>query len=156
MGLVQAGGGPAVDDLGAVAHRGVELAQRVIVLGGQAALLLQLAARRGKGILAGLQLAGGQLPQLLLHGVAELAHHADGAVRKQRQNTGPAVVMHHLAQGRVPVLQLGVVHRQRNDPAFVDLAGIQLLFQMGHTITSFLRSVPEITGKTGRFLRAPL
>ena len=51
------------------------------------------------------QLAGGQLPQLLLHGVAELAHHADGAVLKIGQDARTAVVMHHFAFGGLAVFQ---------------------------------------------------
>ena len=47
-----------VDDLGVVAHGGVELAQRGVVVGGQAALLFQLPLRSFKGVLPLFQLTG--------------------------------------------------------------------------------------------------
>ena len=127
LGLVQAGGDPCIDDLGIVAHGGVELAQRDVMVGGQTALLAQLPLGGFKGVLALFQLAGGQLPQLLLHGVAELAHHADGAVLKIGQDARTAVVMHHLTGGGLAVFQQSSVLGQGDDPALKeDLAGKRL------------------------------
>ena len=82
------------------------------MVGGQAALLFQLPLRSFKGVLPLFQLAGGQLPQLLLHGIAELAHHADGAVLKIGQDARTAVVMHHFAFGGLAVFQQSSVFCQ--------------------------------------------
>ena len=142
VGLVQAGGHPGVDDLGVVAHGGEKLAQRGVLVGGQAALLLQLALGGLKGVLTLFQLAGGQLPQLLLHGVAELPHHADGAIRKIRHDARAAVVMHHLACGSLAVFQQGGVLGQGDDPALKEhLAGERFFVMCGllHFITLFAR-----------------
>ena len=113
---MQTGGYPSIDDLGIVAHGGVEFTQRDIVVGGQAALLFQFPLGGCKGVLALFQLTGGQLPQLLLHGVAELAHHADGAVLKVGQDARTAVVMHHLAGSGLAVFQQRGVLGQGDDP----------------------------------------
>ena len=138
VGLVQAGGHPGVDDLGVVAHGGVELAQRGVVVGGQAALLFQLPLRSFKGVLPLFQLTGGQLPQLLLHGIAELPHHADGAVGKIRQDARAAVVMHHFAGGGPAVFQQCSVLGQGDDPPFKQRLAGQCLFKMDR-IAHFLQ-----------------
>src|SRR5699024_11941628 len=108
-GGVQPPGGPDVDDFGVVADGGVHLPQGDVFVGIDAALLGQLPLGGLEGVLAGLQLAGGQLPQLLLHGVAELPHHADGPVLVVRQDAGAAVVVDHVPQGGGAVLQQGGV-----------------------------------------------
>ena len=129
-GLVQTGGHPGVDDLGIIAHSGVELAQGGVLVGGQAALLLQLPLGGFKGVLPFFQLAGGQLPQLLLHSVAELAHHADGAVLKVGHDAGPAVVVDHLAGGGLSIFQKGGILGQGDHPALEQHLTCERLFKM--------------------------
>ena len=130
LGGVQAGGHPHIDDLGVIAHRGVELAQRGVVVGGQAALFAQLPLGGFEGVFALFQLAGGQLPQLLLHGVAELAHHAEGAVLKIRYDAGPAVVVDHLPDRSLAVFQQSHVFGQRDHPALKENLAREGLFKM--------------------------
>ena len=129
-GLVQTGGHPGVDDLGIIAHGGVELAQGGVLVGGQATLFLQFPLGGFKGVLPFFQLAGGQLPQLLLHGVAELAHHAEGAVLKIRYDTGPAVVVDHLASGGLSIFQKGGILGQGDHPALEQHLTCERLFKM--------------------------
>ena len=76
------------------------------------------------------QLAGGQLPQLLLHGVAELAHHAEGAVLKIRYDAGPAVVVDHLAGGGLSIFQKGGIFGQGDHPALEQHLTCERLFKM--------------------------
>ena len=142
LGLVQAGGDPCIDHFGVIAHGGEKLAQRDIIVRGQAALLAQLPLGGFKGVLTLFQLAGRQLPQLLLHGVAELAHHADGAVLKIGQDARTAVVMHHFAFGGLAVFQQSSVFCQGDHPALEEhLAGECFFVMHGllHFITLFAR-----------------
>ena len=104
--------------------------QRGVVVGGQAALFAQLPLGGFKGVFALFQLAGGQLPQLLLHGVAELAHHAEGAVLKIRYDAGPAVVVDHLPDRSLTVFQQSHVFGQRDHPAFKENFARERLFKM--------------------------
>ena len=76
------------------------------------------------------QLAGGQLPQLLLHGVAELAHHADGAVLKVGHDAGSAVVVDHLAGGGLSIFQKGGILGQGDHPALEQHLTCERLFKM--------------------------
>ena len=69
---VQAGGGPQIDFLAVVADGGIDDAEVDKIVGGQAALLAQLALGGLKRVLVRLELAGGQLPDLLAEGLAEL------------------------------------------------------------------------------------
>ena len=108
------------------------------MVGGQAALLFQLPLRSFKGVFPLFQLAGGQLPQLLLHGIAELPHHADGAVGKIRQDARAAVVMHHFAGGGPAVFQQCSVLGQGDDPPFKQRLAGQCLFKMDR-IAHFLQ-----------------
>ena len=129
-GGVQPAGGPDVDDLGVVADGGVDFAQGDVLVGADAALFGQLPFGGFKGVLAGFQLAGGQLPQLLLHGVAELPHHADGPVLVVRQDAGAAVVVDHVPQGGGAVLQQGGVPGDGDDPALVYGLALERFFKM--------------------------
>ena len=100
------------------------------MVGGQTALLAQLPLGGFKGVLTLFQLAGGQLPQLLLHGVAELAHHADGAVLKVGYDAGPAVMVDHLAGGGLSIFQKGGILGQGDHPALEQHLTCERLFKM--------------------------
>ena len=69
--LVQTGGGPQINLLAVITHSGVDDTQVNVVVGGQAALLAQFPLGGFKWILAGFQLTGGQLPDLLAQRVAD-------------------------------------------------------------------------------------
>ena len=66
---MQAGGGPQIDFLAVVADGGIDDAEVDKIVGGQAALLAQLALGGLKRVLVRFELAGGQLPDLLAEGV---------------------------------------------------------------------------------------
>ena len=133
---VQPGGQPGVDHLAAIAHRGVKGVQVHKAVGGQAALLGQLPLGGLKGLLPGLQLPGGQLPQFLPQGVAVLAHQIHLVLLGEGQHAGPAVVVHHLPGGGGAVLQPHLVQCDgKNVPGEPGLAG-KRLFKMAHGVPS--------------------
>ena len=138
-GGVQPAGGPDVDDLGVVADGGVDLAEGDVLVGGDAALFGQLALGGFEGVLPCFELAGGQLPQFLLHGVAELPHHADGAVLKVGQDAGAAMVVDDVPQGGLAVFKQGGVLGDGDDVTCVDELAVDRFFKMHcHGLLPFL------------------
>ena len=113
---------------------------------GQAALFAQLPLGGLEGVFAFFQLAGGQLPQLLLHGIAELAHHAEGAVLKIGHDAGPAVVVDDLPLGGLTVFQQGGVLGQRDHPALKEHLARERLFEMCSIHRFLCLSFPALQG----------
>ena len=129
---MQAGGGPQIDLLAVVADGGIDDAEIDKIVGGQAALLAQLALGGLKRVLVRLELTGGQLPDLLAEGVAELTYHRHAAVGVHRQDAGAAVVVDDLPRRGRAVLKLYLVHGHADDAAIEDFPAFQHGLGMCH------------------------
>ena len=127
----------AINDLTVIAHAGIHGPDIPHSACHQAAFLGQLAVGRLFGGLPRLQLAGGQLPKLLPHGIAKLADHVNFVFRGQRRNAGPAVVMQHLALAGFAVFQKNFIHRNRKHTPGEHGVFRKLFLKMRHMCKSF-------------------
>ncbi len=103
------------DDLPAVSRRRVQLAQGLEFPCRGAGLLPQLPDGGLPGVLAVLQLSGGNLPQQLHIGVPELAHQQHPVFIVQGHHAHPARMVHHLPDGLLAVGQQGRIPPDMQD-----------------------------------------
>ena len=121
------------DDLPAVARGGIQLSQGAEIPGHGAGLLFQLPDGGFGGVLAVLQLSGGNLPQDLLVGIPELAHQQRQVLIVQGQYAHAAGVVHHLPGSLLAVGQAdGIPPDVEYTPVKYFLAGYRFFNQI-HT-----------------------